>query len=96
MGFGSHCVTSSRWCYSTEDYNEKQNEYTNIIEAKLIPEWFYWTYCFDCKKHRVCTNNVCPCQPTHKVSLLCIYCGNECFDYYNSYEYNPTSSHDAM
>ena len=43
MGFGSHCVTFLRWCYSTEDYKERQNDYNNIIEQKMIPDWFYWT-----------------------------------------------------
>ena len=31
---------SAKSCYSTEDYNEIQNGLTNIIEEKLIPEWF--------------------------------------------------------
>ena len=37
MGFGSACVTSTRWCYLIEDYYERRNDYTNITEEKMIP-----------------------------------------------------------
>ena len=43
MGFGSHYVTSPRWCYSTEDYIEYTNkQYHNIDggDEKIFPDWF--------------------------------------------------------
>ena len=94
-GFGSHCVSFPRWCLSTEDYNERQNDYTNIIEEKMVSEWFYWTYCVDCEEHREFTNNVCPYQATHKVSISCDKCGKVYIDYYYRYKYKPTCSHDC-
>ena len=35
MGFGNYVMIESQspgWCYSTEDYNEARNNYTNITE----------------------------------------------------------------
>ena len=69
MGFGSPCVTSPSWCCPTEEYSKRQNNYTNIIEEKLVPKWFYWTYHVDCENYRQRSNKVSPYQPTHKVSL---------------------------
>ena len=43
---------SPRWCYSTEEYKERQNNYTNIIEEKFILDWFYLPYCDECEKYR--------------------------------------------
>ena len=49
---------SPRYCLSTEDYNEAKHElerdsystkYNNIMEEKLIPDWFYLPYCDVCK-----------------------------------------------
>ena len=93
--FGSYYVTSLRWFYSIEDYNEKHNDYTNIIEEKMILEWFFWTYWVDYKEYRECTKNVCPYQPMHKISLSCNNCENVHIDYYYSYKNNPTCSHDC-
>ena len=48
MGFGSHYVTSSVWCFSLEDYNEWMNEHYNNNDdddEKTIPKWFYLPYC---------------------------------------------------
>jgi len=86
---------SPRYCYSTEDYNEYTNDYTNVIEEKLIPEWFLLPYCDDCKEHTEFTNIVCPHQFTHKVSLSCVICGTVYIVYYYNYKYNPTCSHDC-
>ena len=53
MGFGSQCVTSRRWCNSTQDYHEYTNNfYQNIHDdEKLIHDWFYLFYCDECKKY---------------------------------------------
>ena len=44
---------SPRCCFSTEEYNERQNNHPMTIEKKVISEWFYRTFCVDCKKNRV-------------------------------------------
>ena len=61
MGLGSHYESSPRFCFSTEDYREQcelqnyyknmRNNFTNIIEEKLIPDWLYLNlpYCDKCK-----------------------------------------------
>ena len=50
MGFGCHCVTSLRWCYSTEDYNEYINNHLYIIDnEKIFADWFFLPYCDGCK-----------------------------------------------
>ena len=58
MGFGSHYVTSPRFCFSTEEYNEWMNEHYHKIDDdnddKIIPKWFYLPYCDECEKYRVC------------------------------------------
>ena len=72
---------SPRCCFSTEENNERENNQTITIEGKIIPEWFYWTFCVDCREYREFTNNVCPYQHTHKVSLSF---GN-CRNVYNQY-----------
>ena len=47
MGFGSQYVTSSRFCFSTEDYNEWMNEYYHKSDDdncdRIIPKWFFFT-----------------------------------------------------
>ena len=55
MGFGSFMIESQspRWCYSTEEYNERRNNQPITIEAKKVPEWFYWTYCVDWEKPKL-------------------------------------------
>ena len=45
MGFGSHYVSSPRFCFSTEDYNEWMNQHypnnkNDDDDEKLIPDWF--------------------------------------------------------
>ena len=98
MGRWSELMIESsapRWCYSTQDYNERQNDRLIAIEEKIIPEWFYLPYCDDCKDYREFTNNVCPYQSTHKVSLPCAICEKVYITYYYSYEYNPTCSQEC-
>ena len=47
MGFSSHYVTSPRFCFSTEEYNEWMNEHYHKIDDdnddKIIPKWFLFT-----------------------------------------------------
>ena len=66
---------SLNWCYSIQDHNERRNDYPNINEGKVIPEWFYWTSCVDCREYGKFTINFSPYQPTHNISLSCDNCG---------------------
>ena len=78
---------SPRYCFSSEEYKEAQRDsYStknnnidiNIIEEKLIPDWFYLnlSYCDVCKKYSEFINNICP---SHNV---CAICENEDICYY--------------
>ena len=74
MGFGNHVLESQspRWCYSTEECKERQNNQPIVIEEKIIPDWFYLPYCDVCKEYREFRKSVCSYQPTPKVSLSCV------------------------
>ena len=65
---------SPRYCYSTEDYNEKRNDYTNIIEKKVIPDWFYLPYCDECEKYIEFVNNIRSNHRSHRPLVTCNYC----------------------
>ena len=68
---------SPRFCFSTEDYNEKRNHYTNLIEEKLIPDWFYLLYCDKCEKYGEFTNKISSHHQLHRLSVTCKYCQND-------------------
>ena len=55
MGFGSHYVSSPRFCFSTKDYIEYINKHyhNNDDDEKIIPDWFYLPFSDECKKYRV-------------------------------------------
>ena len=95
---------SPRYCFSSEEYKEAQRDsYStkynnidiNIIEEKLIPDWFYLnlSYCDVCKKYSEFINNICP---SHNVCAICenedicywlgIYpvCSHECYVKYKT------------
>ena len=55
---------SPRWCFSTEEYNERQNYQLITTDEKLFPDWFHLPYCDVPKDYRECTNNVYSCQST--------------------------------
>ena len=80
MGFGSHHVSSSGFCFSTEDYNEWVNKhYPNINnddEEKIIPDWFYLKLpdCDECKKYIEFVDGVCSNHRSHKLLVTCNYC----------------------
>ena len=72
-----------RYCFSSEEYKEAQRDSysriykdndNDIIEEKLIPDWFYsnLSYCGVCERYTDFINNVCS---SHKV---CVICENEC------------------
>ena len=85
MGLGSHYESSPRFCLSFEDYREQcelqnyyknmRNNFTNIIEEKLIPDWFYLNlpYCEECKKYIEFVDGVCSNYRSHKLLVTCNY-----------------------
>ena len=96
MDFGSHCVTSRRWRFSTEESKEYLDNYYHDIDVeKIIPGWFYLVYSDECEKHREFTNNVCSYHFIQKVPLLSKECGILYIEQNSSYEFNPTCSHDC-
>ena len=82
MGYWSELMITSRaprYCFSNEEYNEAlRDSYSikykdvdnNIIEEKLIPDWFYLnlSYCDVCKKYSKFENNDCS---SHDVCVIC-------------------------
>ena len=56
MSYGNLAIESQspKCCFSTEEYNGRQNDRSITIEVKEIPDWFYLPYCDVCKdKKRV-------------------------------------------
>ena len=78
MGFGSHHVSSPRFCFSTEDYNEWMNKHypNNNDDEKKIPDWFYLNlfYCDECEKYIEFVDNRCSNHRSHKLLVTCNYC----------------------
>ena len=85
MGRGSHYESVPRFCLSTEDYrkqcelrdyyNERRNYFNNIIEEKLIPDWFYLPYCDDCENIYIeFVDNVCSNYRSHRTVITCNFC----------------------
>ena len=86
MGLGSHYESSPRFCLSTEDYREQcelqnyyenlGNNHANIIEEKLIPDWFYLylPYCDECIKYIEFLDGVCSNYQSHRLLVTCNYC----------------------
>ena len=89
MGLGSHHESSPRFCLSIEDYGEQcelqdsyknmRNYYTNIIEEKLIPDWFYLNlpYCDECEKYIEFVDNICSNHRSHRTVVRCNFCQND-------------------
>ena len=44
MGYGDHCISSPRYCFSTQEYNVwMNNHYANTDKSddeRIIPKWF--------------------------------------------------------
>ena len=53
MGYGFYRITSPRYCFSTQDYNEWMNKpYFNGDDVeKIFPKWFYLKlpHCDECE-----------------------------------------------
>ena len=86
MGLGANYESSPRFYLSTEDYREQcklqnyykniGNNHANIIEEKLIPDWFYLNlpYCDECKKYIEFVDGVCSNYRLHRLLVTCNYC----------------------
>ena len=80
MGYGSHHVSSSGFCISTEDCNDWVNDhYPNTKkdddDEKIIPKWFYLNlpYCDECEKYIEFVDGVCSNYQSHKLLVTCNY-----------------------
>ena len=63
-----------------QDYYKNTRSYcTNVIEEKLIPDWFYLNlpYCDECKKYIEFVDGVCSNHQSHKLLVTCNYCQND-------------------
>ena len=70
-----------RYCFSSEEYKEAirdsySSKCNDIIEEKLIPDWFYLNlpYCDECKKYIEFVDNKCSNYRSHKLLVTCNYC----------------------
>ena len=82
MGLGGHYESSPRFSLSTEDYREcelqdfykhMRNYCTNIMEEKLIPDWFNLNlpYCDECEKYIEFADNKCSYHRSHRLLVTC-------------------------
>ena len=83
MGYGFHCISSPRYCFSTHDYNEWMNNYhqntDNSDVEKLILHWFYLNlpHCDECEKYIEFEDDKCSNHRSHRILVTCIYCQND-------------------
>ena len=75
---------SPRYCFSSEEYKEAKRDsfsskYNDIIEEKLIPDWFFLNlpYCDECKKYIEFVDNKCSNHRSDRLLLTCNYCQND-------------------
>ena len=79
MGYGDHCISSPRYCFSTQDCNEwmiKQYPNNDDDDRKIIPKWFYLNlpYCDECEKYIELIDNKCSNHQSHRLLITCNYC----------------------
>ena len=94
MGYGDHCISSPRYCFSTQDYNEWMNKHypNSDDDEKIIPKWFYLNlpYCEECEKYIEFVDNKCSNYQAHRLLLTCNYCQND-FKAFNDREVRCSS-----
>ena len=78
MGYGHHCISSPRYCFSTHDYNEWMNNYypnndDDNDDEKINPKWFYLTlpYCDECEKYIQNVDNKDSNNRSHRLLVTC-------------------------
>ena len=88
---------SPRYCFLGEEYKEATRDsycskYNDIIEEKLIPDWFFLnlSYCDECEKNIEFEYNKCSHHRSHRLSITCNYCQND-FKTFNDREVRCSS-----
>ena len=88
---------SPRYCFSSEEYKEATRDsysgkYNDIIEEKLIPDWFYLnlSYCDECEKYIEFVDNKCSHHRSHRLLFTRNYCQND-FKTFNDREVRCSS-----
>ena len=81
---------SPRYCFSSEEYKDAirdsySSKYNDIIEEKLIPDWFYLNlpYFDECEKYIEFIDDVCSNHQSHKLLVTCNYCQKDFKTYSN-------------
>ena len=85
MGYGNHCISSPRYCFSTQDYIEWMNKHypnNGDDDEKIIPNWLY---CDECEKYIEFVDNKCSNHRSHRLLVTCNYCQNN-FKTFNNRE----------
>ena len=80
MGYGGHCISSPRYCFSTQDYKEWMNKHypnndDDNDDEKLVPNQFYLNlpFCDDCEKYIQFVDNKCSNYRSHRLLVTCNY-----------------------
>ena len=81
MGYGDHCISSHRYCFSTQDNNEWMNKHycNSDDDEKIIPKWFYLNlpYCDEFEKYIEVVDNKCSNYRSHRLLVTCNFCQND-------------------
>ena len=70
------------WCYSTEEYIERQNKLCHNIDnsddEKIIPKWFHLNlpYCDQCEKYIEFVDKKCSNHRSHRILVTFNFCQN--------------------
>ena len=77
MGYDDHCISSPKYCFSTQDCNEWMNKhYPNSgddDDEKIIPDFYFLNlpYCDECKKYIEFVDNKCSNHRLHRHLVTC-------------------------
>ena len=79
LDFAFQPMTIEKKCELQGFYRNLRTYCTNIIEEKLIPEWFYLNlpYCDQCEKYLEFVDNKCSNHRSHRLLVTCKYCQND-------------------
>ena len=81
MDYGDHCISSPKYCFSTQEYNEWMNKHyhnndDDNDDEKIIPKWFYLILpnCDECEKYIQFVDNKCSNYRSHRLLVTRNYC----------------------
>ena len=87
MGYGDHCISFPRYCFSTQDYNEWMNKHypNSDHDEKIILKWIYLNlpFCDECEKKIKFVDNKCSNLRSYRLLVTCNFCQND-FKTFNS------------